>query len=276
MKRLTFALTVAALTLASVSTAQCAPKRGYRVESLIRRLRGSGRYMDVKVIWRGQPSDRGPVAIVEGEWGGSAGIVDLYGLSSSASGLRTLTLPDADRLAVRTVRGRPAFDAPFVVDRFNGASNAASSSVPLPIVWRLGDFQLDLQTLQHRHFNDQDLRFRRIAVCRELNQWANNLDPAKTIYPAPPNALDGTPTTVQALMDLMLTGNVSKAKDILDTCWPSTAERTDVQAGGEQAFWNDLARALRRNALWERFHLARLPDSRIIEMAAARAEEAAR
>jgi hypothetical protein len=136
-------------------------------------------------------------------------------------------------------------------------------------VWRSDDFQLDAPALLGRIFGPQDLRFRRLAVSHELNAWANNLDRPTTVYPAPPNALGGTPVTVQALMDLMLTGHVSDARRILHESWPSTEERTDIKENGEQPFWSDLSKAMRQNPLWKRFDLERLPGAQVINAAAA-------
>jgi hypothetical protein len=264
------------LSIAALSTSASLPAQGRDVSddtaAVVKQLESTGRYMRVRVLWRRRPGEPGPAAIIEGDWGGSAGNVDLYApYGALPEQVRVLNLSKADDIAVHSSGRGPEFDAPFAVDRFNRASNAGASIVPLPIVWRSDDFQLDKSALLGRNFSPQDLRFRRIAAAYELNGWANSLDRPTTVYPAPANALDlgGTPITVQALMDLMLTGHVSEARRILHESWPSTAERTDIKAKGEQAFWNDLSYALRQNPLWKRFDLEHLPQAQWIDAAAA-------
>ncbi len=134
---------------------------------------------------------------------------------------------------------------------------------------RSDDFQLDASALLGRVFGPQDLRFRGIAATDEFNGWANGLDRPTAVYPAPPNALGGTPVTVQALMDLMLTGHVSDARRILHESGPSTAERTDIKENGEEPFWSDLSEARVKNPLWKRFDLERLPQAQLLDTAAA-------
>lgn len=268
-KALTLLFGIVALWVSAPHTARAASATT-ATTAVVKELQSTGRYIRVRVLWRRQPGERGPAAIIEGDWGGSAGNVDLYApYGPRPEQVRTLTLSKADDIAVHSSGRGPEFDAPFAVDRFNGASNAGASIVPLPIVWRSDDFQLDTSALLGRNFSPQDLRFRRIAAAYELNGWANSLDRPTTVYPAPPNALGGTPVTVQALMDLMLTGHASEARRILHESWPSTAERTDIKAKGEQAFWNDLSYALRQNPLWKRFDLEHLPQAQWIDAAAA-------
>jgi len=266
---LTLLLSIAALWTSTSFTAQ---GRGVPDDTaaVVKQLESTGRYMRVRVLWRRRPGEPGPAAIIEGDWGGSAGNVDLYApYGPLPEQVRVLNLSKADNIAVRSSGRGPEFDAPFAVGLFNGAPNAGASIAPLPIVWRSDDFQLDRSALLGRNFSPQDLRFRRIAAYYELNSWANGLDRPTTVYPAPPNALGGTPVTVQALMDLMLTGHVSDARRILHESWPSTAKRTDIKANGEQAFWNDLSYALRQNPLWKRFDLEHLPQAQWIDAAAA-------
>jgi len=270
MKRaLTLLFGVTALWTGNSFAAPGAPSMS-ETAALIKQLQSSGRYIRVLVLWRRQNGEPGPAAIIEGDWGGSAGNVDLYApYGPLPEQVRILNLSTADDIVVRSSGRGPEFDAPFVVGDFNGAPNSNRSSVPLPIVWRSDDFQLDAPALLGRTFSREDLRFRRIAVRYELNGWADRLDRPTTLYPAPPNALGGTPVTVQALMDLMLTGHVSDARRILHESWPSTEGQTDIKENGEQPFWHDLSKAMRQNPLWKRFDLERLPGAQVIEAAAA-------
>lgn len=261
-----FIFSAGVLSAAFAPPAQSSPSR---TTTLIRRLEGERNYIAVRILWLRHRGQTGPQSIVEGEWGGSDGTIDLYAVyGDSPRQVRKLTLAKADDTRIKTAGGLPVFEAPFAVERFNDAPNAASTAVPLPIVWKADDFQLDLKSLLQRRFSPQDLQFRTISVRYELNAWANNMNRPTVIYPAPANALGGTPVTVQALIDLMLTGHAKDARLILHRGWPSVAGRTDVSAGGEQAFWNDLCRSLTSNSLWERFDLRRISGARSIEAAA--------
>lgn len=232
--RRTLTFFLAATAWAATSYAAQSASLPESTAALVSRLQNSGRYIAVHVLWQRQPGGGGPESVVEGEWGGSAGLVDLYAPYGSSRQPRLLTLSKADNISIHTTHRGPEFDAPFVVGDFNDAPDASASIVPLPVVWADNDFQLDLSTLLSRTFGPQDLRFRRIATYYELNGWSNSLDRPPVVYPAPPNALGGTPVTAQALMDLMLTGHASEASRILHESWPSIATRTDIKAGGEQ------------------------------------------
>ena len=262
----------ALLACLAISLCAAAPRAKFndlrqdKVDALVRQLQSSGKYQSVRIAWRRRDGRNGPYAIVEGVWGGSAGLVDLYApYGSGPKQLQMLTLAKADDLIIQAPNGHLALEAPFVIEFFNGASNASATSVPLPVVWRGDNFRLDLSALTSRMFDAQDLRFRRIAVCYELNEWAGNLNDPSPLYPAPPNALGGTPITLQALTDLMLTGHAQEAKAVLHQCWPRSLHRTDIRLEGEQTFWNDLSNALKGNPLWTRFDLGRLPDASLIE-----------
>lgn len=224
---------------------------------------GAG-YSQVKRLWVRKPSASGPDVLLLGDFGGSGGNADLLALSFSG-GLRVRKI-SGERVEAVTVESPQTplrFDLPFAIGFFNGAPNAGTTIVPLPMRWVDGDFALDRKHLIARSFPPEDLRFRELAVQSELHQWASDSYPAERLFP--PMAPSGTPVTVQALADLMLAGHADIARAILHKGWPRSSGQP---MEGEDAFWAALCKVMVKNDLWQRFDLARVPNASLIEAAA--------
>lgn len=225
-------------------------------------------YASADLLWQRGPGAAGPDFVVRGNSGGSAGYADLFALDLSRGVVGKLSLNRGDQVTAAAAPGPLRLEVPFVVGYFNGAPHSEDTIVPVPLVWADGEFRADLAALAARPFPPGDLRFRELAVREELNRWRNDLDPGETIYPAPANALGGTPTTVAALLDLMLAGHADEARRLLHRAWPRSRERTDRPTGGEDAFWTDLCRSVAARDDWRKLGFYHLPHADLIEASA--------
>lgn len=224
-------------------------------------------YMEVRLLWRGHGRGANPDVLVFGDDGGSGGLGDLIAVtlrkkpvvtSYSSERLDELRpIPRTDELRI---------DLPFDIGYFNGAPHSADTIVPIPTRWSGGKIEPDLSALVRPFISNQELKFRQLAVSEELRAWGEAFYPASRLYP--PEAPSGTPVTVQALADLMLTGHADQARTMLAAAWPTSAERTDVKLEGEQDFWKAMCRAVADNPLWTRFRLDRLPNANVIRAGA--------
>ncbi len=239
-----------------------AVRRGSEVKIL------GGGYSHVTLLWQRTPGHQGPDVLIRGDGGGSGGEGDLIAVTLGPSiDVRRLTGGRIDDIIVADPHGRFAFNLPFGIGYFNGAPNAGETDVPLPIVWRGGDFALDLAALTSRTISREELDFRRLAVQRELNDWQQD-DYTSGRLTMPRQAKD-TEVTVQAFADLMLSGHADLAIDLLRRAWPGSRDDIRRPIGGEAPFWNALCRRIVRHDYWTRLGLARLPHSDLILAGAA-------
>ncbi|WP_260925729.1 hypothetical protein [Novosphingobium sp. 9] len=223
-------------------------------------LIGAG-YMTTRVLWSRPPGGAGPDVIVLGDDGGSGGDGDLLAVTFSDSAAPVVKRLRGERIDAAKVTPSP--DGPrislaFDIEYFNGAPHAGAALVPLPLVWRDGDFALDPKALTTRPMRSADLDRRERAVARELTQWTHGTPETQSLYPGP--SFSGTPVTVQTLVELMLSGHAKEADALLRRAWP--------QRAGRQAFWADLCRAVVTQPYWQRFALARLPGADLIAASA--------
>lgn len=236
-------------------------------ESRATRILGSG-YMHVRLLWSRRGHGAGPDALVFGDDGGSGGLGDLIAISLGPKTI--VTTYNSERLdEVRVSRSGDALrlELPFDVEYFNGAPHAGARIVPIPTIWRDGDFSADFSALVQPPLSKQELAFRELAVREELADWAEAKFPSPRLFP--PQSDRGTPVTVQALLDLMLTGHADEARELLRRAWPHARGRSDGQLGGEEDFWKAICQAAVHNPLWRRLRLDRLPQADLIRAGAA-------
>ncbi|WP_375393149.1 hypothetical protein [uncultured Sphingomonas sp.] len=230
---------------------------------------GAG-YVQVRRLWRRAPGGAGPDALVFGDDGGSGGEGDLFAVTFAPRlAVVKLSGERMDMAAVHPGPGALRLDLPFDLEYFNGAPHAGAVIARLPVRWTNGGWSLDRTVLLARRWSADELAFRALAMHEELRRWAQDRYPALTLYP--PEAKEGTPVTTQALLELILAGRPDTARALLHRAWPSGWDRLDVKLGGEDAFWAQLCRAVRRQPLWVRFRLDRLPHAGLIDAAARRA-----
>lgn len=229
---------------------------------------GAG-YTQVKLLWgRKALQQEGPDALVLGLYGGSGGLADLFAVEvSPILSARKLGGERFDTVAVQPDRDRLRITVPFVIQYFNGASNAGTVVVPLPLLWSGKDFRIDLERLVRHTPPDK----KQVDAMRsELVAWARANPGARRLYP--PSALGETYMTVQILVTLMLSGHADQARDLLAEAWPRDPAHSAMQIGGKADFWNDLCRAVVSEPSWQRYRLVRLPHAASIEAGARSAQ----
>jgi len=225
-------------------------------------------FQSATLLWSRHPGQTGPDALVRGDFGGSGGLADLFAVTVTPSlSIRKLSGERMDELVAQPGPGPLRLTLPFDIEMFNGAPHGGATIVRLPIQWSGGDFSVDLAALTHRALSQDELDFRALAVKAELDQWAQDVYPAPSLYP--PKARSGTPVTVQALAELMLSGHADQARQLLHRAWPRSHERTNSPLGGEDGFWTALCQSVVGNASWKRFDLGRLPQADRIRTGAA-------
>jgi hypothetical protein len=226
-------------------------------------------YMRARLLWSRKSAGAGPDALVIGESGGSGGYAELFAVTLSPK-------PAVAKFASERLEGMkvPAagplhFHLPFDIEFFNGAPHAGAVAVPIPTIWRNGDFAADMPALLARHFSASEIDFRVLALREELAGWAEDAYPAESLYP--PQSSGGTPVTLRALLEMILTGHADQARMLLHKAWPRSHHHTDRPLGGEEAFWKALCQAVVREPLWKRLRLDRLPHADIVEAVASAA-----
>jgi len=226
-------------------------------------------YDRVRLLWTRKGSGSGPEALVLGDYGGSGGSADLFGIYFSPRiGFRKIGGDRFDTVTVRAKRAGFHLSLPFNIEFFNGAPHAGAILLPLPVLWTNDDFAIDLDELTRRTYSSSELDFRALAIREELEAWARDKFPAPRLYP--PQARDGTPVTATALVEMMLSGHADQAQDLVDRAWPVQSEHGDKPLGGKSDFWAALCQAVVRQPSWKRFSLARLPHAELIEQGARR------
>jgi hypothetical protein len=228
---------------------------------------GAG-YMGARLLWSGSAGARGPDALVVGESGGSGGYAELFAVTLGHRVIvKKLAGERLEGLHAKSAASELRLELPFDIEFFNGAPHAGATTVPIPTIWRDGDFSADLSVLVQPPLSKQELAFRELAVRHELADWAEAKFPSPRIFP--PQSDRGTPVTVQALFDLMLTGHADDAHELLRRAWPHARGRSDEQLGGEDDFWKAICQAAVHNRFWRRLRLDRLPHADVIRAGAA-------
>ncbi len=228
---------------------------------------GSG-YIVAKLLWTAKGGRKEPAVLVLGDFGGSGGDADLFAVRFSPKlSFRKINGERVDAAAVRPGPGPLHFTLPFDIEFFNGASHAGAILFPLPMRWEKQDFAVDFAGLTKPTFSESEMAYRELAVSEELDAWAEANSPAPRLYP--PEARLGTPVTVTAMLELIMSGHADQARALLDRSWPRDRARTDRRLGGEADFWAALCQALVRHPYWKRFALSRLQHADLIERGAA-------
>jgi hypothetical protein len=229
-------------------------------------VRLGGGYMQARLLWSGSGPGEGPDALVLGESGGSGGYGELFAVTlGTTPTVRKLAGERLDQLAADRAAKALHLTVPFDIEFFNGAPHSGARIVPIPTRWSNGDFTADIPALVRPPMSKQELDFRALAISEELGAWATARYPAHRLFP--PQADSGTPITLQALADLILTGHADQARSLLHRAWPASHERLDRKLGGEDDFWKALCQTMLRHPLWTRLGLDRLPQSRIVHAA---------
>lgn len=264
----------------SIETVRCAPDRrdasehclAIRVASGTSHVLAGDGYEWVDLLWTRKPGRTGPDVVVLGNAGGSGGIADLIAISFSPHPkLWKIPVAPGDAVTLRSGKKAVCLNLPFGIGRLNGASHADTTYVSIPVCWSSGAFVLDDKALAARRFTDDDLRFRDVAIRHELGWVAAEAFPANAFYPV--KSTKGTPITIRALADLMLTGHADVARDLLHRNWPRTHEDRRIPMRGEDRFWALLCRNIIQHHDWTFFHLDRLPHAEVIAEGAKSATE---
>jgi hypothetical protein len=232
---------------------------------------GAG-YTHVSLLWSQTRDPKAPGALVLGDYGGSGGRADLYAVTFSPK--LTYRKIGGERFDTVTVGKGPGplhLSLPFDIEFFNGAPHAGAVTLPLPVIWTGGDFAVDLDELTRKTYSASEFHFRVLAVSAELQVWAQNAYPAQRLYP--PEAGGGTPVTVTALVEMMLSGHADRARDLLDRSWPSEMGQGGKLLEGKSDFWAALCQAVVKEPSWTRFGLHRLPHADLIEQGSKQPEE---
>jgi len=228
---------------------------------------GTG-YIAVRLVWSGHSSGATPDALVIGESGGSGGYAELFAVTlDHGAKVQKLVGERLEGVQAKPSTARLRLNLPFDIEHFNGAPHAGTSSVPIPTVWKDGDFLADVAALVQPPVPQREYSFRELAIRQELQAWKDAKFPSRRLFP--PESDNGTLITVQGLIDLMLTGHADQARALLHRAWPGSLERSDVKLGGEKDFWRGLCRAILHHPLWTRLRLDRLPRAEVIRAGAA-------
>lgn len=230
-----------------------------------------GGYIVTRLLWTRPPHGRGPDVLLRGDSGGSGGNADLFAVTFAPQlVVRKWSGERYNGVTGRAVRGTLHVDLPFDIEFFNGASHADVTIVPVPVLWRGGDFTVNFPALMRPPLSPDERAFRELALGRELARWSWDAFPAKRLYPPEvPIAHATTPVTVQALTELMLSGRADEARALLHHAWPGS--RGDIAMGGEDALWDALCSTLVSHPLWRRLRLDRLPHADTVVAGAGRA-----
>lgn len=236
-----------------------------RVGSRTRQL-GTG-YMLARLIWSAHGGHRGPDALVIGESGGSGGYAELFAVTVGRNNeIKKLNGERLEGLRATSNATTLQIDLPFDLEFFNGAPHSGATIVPIPTIWRNGDFSADMSALVQPPMPNRELEFRELAIRQELHEWADAKFPSPRLFP--PESDQGTPVTLAALLNLMLTGHADQAHELLGRSWPQARGRSDGQLGGEKDFWRAICQTTLRNPLWVRLRLDRLPHADLIRAGA--------
>jgi hypothetical protein len=207
---------------------------------------------DTRLIWRKTVEVEGPDLLVEADSGGSAGCIEVIAVvRAKPSPFQRIQACHTDQVRLSPLGHALAFRVNFDVEGFNHASNAATATTSVPVVWRGGRFDLDTVAAAGERFTPLDLSFRRTASAIELESWSNE-DGGDL----------GTPTTALALLDLIVNGHAATAHRVL-----LDAGR-GVRGFKAELYWADLCWHAVQNPLWADLHMERLPEAGLVRDAA--------
>lgn len=227
-----------------------------------------GGYIRVRLVWSAPSRVGRPDALVIGESGGSGGYAELFAITASPTvEVKRLTGERLQGLRVKARTEQLKIDLPFDVEFFNGAPHAGAAIVQIPTIWKNGDFAADLSALVKPPMPQREALFVELAVRQELKGWAQAKYPSPTLFP--PQADEGTPVTMQALLDLVLTGRADEAHALIHKAWPEAWDRSDGELGGAEAFWKAVCKAVSSHPMWKRLGLSRLPHANVIRAGSA-------
>jgi hypothetical protein len=204
----------------------------------------------VHVLWKQAVAGIGPDLIVEGDSGGSAGYLDVYGITFGPT-------PHMQRLAsghfyppaVRALAGLPHFELGFAIEGFDGADDAATPVTGLPIHWNGHALDLDMQALPARKFDAKDLASARLRAARELRHFLTVGSSQAT-----------TQFMVETMLRLSLSGHADKVHAFLEAVWPRAKNRK----AAIETEWRSFCRAVTRQEAWRDYRLSRIPNADVL------------
>jgi len=208
-------------------------------------------FASVHLLWKQAIAGVGPDLIVEGDSGGSAGYLDVYGITFGPA-------PHMQRLAgghyfnpvpVRTLAGLPHFELGFAIENFDGAPDAATAVVALPIHWKGHALDLDMQALSARKFDANDLASARLRAARELRHFLKVGSAQAT-----------TQFMAETMLRLSLSGHADKAHAFLQAVWPHAQNRK----AAVETEWRSFCRAVTRQEAWRDYRLSQIPNAAIL------------
>ena len=210
-------------------------------------------YNSVRLLWRQTLSGVGPAAVLVGDTGGSAGMVDIFAVTfGKRPQLQRIESRDIARVEVKD--GLLELETGFALTAFNGAPNSQTANVGLLLRWNGSAFEADLPAMRSR-----SARIASLAVLR-----AEVLGQEKTGL-----AGGGTPLLAQAMLELTLSGHGDRARSLLEAAWPQeVGRRTRVEAR-----WQEFCGGVVSEPAWSVFGLGRLPNAEMVEAAGHRYEK---
>jgi len=209
----------------------------------------------VHVLWRQAVAGIGPDLIVEGDSGGSAGYLDVYGITfGPAPHLQRLASGHFDDpVTVKTVAGLPHFELGFAIEGFDGASDAATPVTELPIHWNGHALDLDIKALLAHKFDAKEFASARLRAARELRHFLNVGSSQAT-----------TQFMVETMLHLSLSGHADKAHALLEAVWPAARNRKVAV----ETEWRSFCRAVTRQEAWRDYRLSRIPNMDLLSAGA--------
>ena len=106
-------------------------------------------YNSVRLLWRQARPGTGPAAIVAGDTGGSAGLVDIFAVTFDGQPrLQQIESRHIARIAVKD--GLPELEIGFALTDFNGAPNSQTTIAGLLLRWNGQAFEADLPAMRAR------------------------------------------------------------------------------------------------------------------------------
>jgi hypothetical protein len=207
-------------------------------------------YQNVRLLWQQTRAGTGPAAIVAGDTGGSAGVVDVFAVTFGKS--PAFGQVQSDHIAIDqaiTVNGLPELDIGFAVDAFNGAPNSQASVARLPLRWNGWALEANLPALLARRVATGDVARLRAEIAHHQKQEEMGF------------STGGTPLVADTMLQLVLSGHADRARALLVAGWP----REPGRKGSIEAMWEEFCGGVTAQPAWTRFGLSRLPHADLLE-----------
>jgi hypothetical protein len=206
----------------------------------------------VSVIWTGEPGLGGPDVMLLGQSGGSAGCGDVVAITfDEIPTLRALAACPAEEVPIVIMGDVPTFDANLSLV-INGSSGADVRAGRIAVGAYRDGFKPNLTMMTAEPLTADERAQTLSMMVKYLHRWAMSLsDGAQGL---------STPDTVEALLNLVLSGRADQARALL-----FEAGQTGAGPGFRaDAFWDDFSLALVSDPLWKQFHLERLRSAELV------------